>query len=98
MVEEKDILLEKAQAEETLQEKQKQIATKLAAQALPDEEIDLRELQIKLEKIKAYVKRTEARIAAQTQALERLRAKRLEMENKRLAVSVVKVGKHNRNI
>lgn len=82
---------------DNLKLRQRQVADKLAAE-LPAEEIDLRELQIKLEKIRAYVKRTEARIQGQTVALEALRKKRLEMENKRLAMSVVKIGKHDRNI
>lgn len=84
---------------ENLKEQQKQVAEKLAAAALPAEEIDLRELQIKLEKIRAYVKRTEARIHTQTQNLARLREKRMDMENKRLSMSVVKIGKqHDRKI
>jgi hypothetical protein len=82
-----------------LKERQKQVAEKLAAAALPAEEIDLRELQIKLEKIRAYVKRTEARIHSQKQSLDRLREKRMDMENKRLSMSVVKIGKqHDQNI
>jgi hypothetical protein len=82
---------------DNLKLRQRQVADKLAAE-LPAEEIDLRELQIKLEKIRSYVKRTEARIQGQNVALEALRKKRLEMENKRLAMSVVKIGKHDRNI
>lgn len=96
MAEQKEYTAEDDLAE--LKARQKQVAAKLAAAELPAEEIDLRELQIKLEKIRAYVKRTEIRINAQTQTLEKLRLKRMEMENKRLAVSMVKIGKHDRNI
>lgn len=96
MAEQKEYTAEDDLAE--LKARQKQVAAKLAAAELPAEEIDLRELQIKLEKIRAYVKRTEIRINAQTQTLEKLRLKRMEMENKRLAVSMVKIGKHDRSI
>lgn len=56
----------------------------------PDEqtEVDLHELQIKLEKIRSYVKRTEMRITANENNLERLRQKQQEAENKKMAVSL----------
>jgi hypothetical protein len=63
-------------------------------QPLPDEEqIDLRELQIKLEKIRAYVKRTEMRINANELSLQRLREKQREAEDKRLGLALVRKNK-----
>lgn len=81
-----------------LKERQKTVAAKLAAAQLPPEEIDLHELQIKLEKIRGYVKRTEMRIAGETKKLEVLREKRMVMESKRIEMTVVKIGKHDQNI
>jgi len=56
-------------------------------------EIDLNELQIKLEKVRSYVKRTEMRISANELNLGRLRAKQQETEDKRLGITLVKKNK-----
>ncbi|MDR1996792.1 MAG: hypothetical protein LBQ83_00455 [Candidatus Margulisbacteria bacterium] len=58
-----------------------------------DAEIDLHELQIKLEKVRSYVKRTEMRINANELNLQRLRAKQQEIEDKRLGIALVKKNK-----
>ncbi|GBR77608.1 hypothetical protein RDn1_267 [Candidatus Termititenax dinenymphae] len=59
--------------------------------AAPDEleEVDLHELQIKLEKVRSYVKRTEMRINANEMHLQRLREKQQAVEDKRLGISLV---------
>ncbi|MDR2430872.1 MAG: hypothetical protein LBD99_01240 [Candidatus Margulisbacteria bacterium] len=58
-----------------------------------EEQIDLHELQIKLEKIRAYVKRTEMRINASELNLRRLREKRQDAEDKRLGIALVRKSK-----
>ncbi|GBR76679.1 hypothetical protein NO2_1190 [Candidatus Termititenax persephonae] len=57
----------------------------------PDEleEVDLHELQIKLERVRSYVKRTEMHINANELNLQRLREKRQAVEDKRLGISLV---------
>ncbi|GBR75060.1 hypothetical protein NO1_2122 [Candidatus Termititenax aidoneus] len=47
-------------------------------------EIDLHELQIKLEKVKSYIKRTEMRINANELNLQRLRERQQAREDKRM--------------
>ncbi|MDR2428562.1 MAG: hypothetical protein LBD62_02010 [Candidatus Margulisbacteria bacterium] len=47
-------------------------------------EIDLHELQIKLEKVKSYIKRTEMRINANELNLQRLRERQQALEDKRM--------------
>jgi len=56
-------------------------------------EVDLHELQIKLEKVRSYVQRTEMRIATNETTLQRLRAKQQEVEDKRLGVTLLKKNK-----
>ena len=52
-------------------------------------EIDLHELQIKLEKVRSYLKRTEMRINGNEMNLERLRKKQQEIEDKKMAVTLL---------
>lgn len=52
-------------------------------------EIDLRELQIKLEKIKGYIVKTDGRVKKHEKELEILREKMLEIESKRQSASVL---------
>ncbi len=51
-------------------------------------EVDLHELQIKLERIKSYVVRTDNRVKVHELSLQKLRDKRTEIESKRQGVSV----------
>ena len=53
------------------------------------DKVDLHELQIKLEKIRSYVKRTEMRINGNEMNLERLRKKQQEIEDKKMAVTLL---------
>jgi hypothetical protein len=48
------------------------------------EEIDLHELQIKLEKVRSYIKKTEMRINANELNLQRLRERQQALEDKRM--------------
>lgn len=57
------------------------------------DKIDLHELQIKLERVRSYVKRTEMRITANELNLQRLREKQQEVEGKRLGITMVKKNK-----
>jgi len=58
-----------------------------------DDEVNLKELQIKLEKIHSYVRRTEQRVTANESILERLRKKRQDVEQKRQETAVVGRGR-----
>lgn len=61
-------------------------------------EVNLRELQIKLEKIKAYIVKTDGRVKRHELALQNLREKMLELENKRQSASVITRHKLKENI
>jgi len=61
-------------------------------------EIDLRELQIKLEKIKAYVGKTDGRVQKHEKELQRLRDHRIKVESERQAVSVATVHKYEKEV
>ncbi|MDR1323889.1 MAG: hypothetical protein LBK68_05575 [Candidatus Margulisbacteria bacterium] len=52
-------------------------------------EIDLHELQIKLEKVKSYIKRTEMRINANELNLQRLRERQRALEDKRMNAALL---------
>jgi len=52
-------------------------------------EVDLRELQIKLEKIKGYITRSTGRVQHHEKLLKKLREKQTEIESRRQDVSVV---------
>jgi hypothetical protein len=76
-----------AEAEQPETEEQK----KPEAKPPPPEEageIDLHELQIKLEKVKSYLKRTEMRINANELNLQRLRERQQALEDKRMNVAL----------
>lgn len=71
------------------EEKNKQAAKVSVPGDAEKYEVDLRELQIKLEKIKGYILKTEGRVKRHELALQNLREKMLEMENKRQSASVI---------
>jgi hypothetical protein len=52
-------------------------------------EVDLRELQIKLEKIKGYIVKTDGRVKKHEMALQKLREKMLEIEGNRQETSIL---------
>ena len=79
-----------AEAEPKQPDAEEQQKPELKPPPPPEEasEIDLHELQIKLEKVKSYIKRTEMRINANELNLQRLRARQQALEDKRMNVTL----------
>jgi hypothetical protein len=63
-----------------------------------DDEVNLKELQIKLERIHAYIRKTEGRLLANETTLEKLRKKRMEIDQQRQDVAVVGRGRLQRKV
>jgi hypothetical protein len=79
-----------AREQQEKEQKKEQPAEPPKAEILDDPtEIDLHELQIKLEKVRSYLKRTEGRIRANELNLQRLRERQQELEDKRMNVTLL---------
>ncbi|MDR1453170.1 MAG: hypothetical protein LBJ25_04280 [Candidatus Margulisbacteria bacterium] len=78
-----------AAAEQPETEEQKKPELKPPPPPEEAEEIDLHELQIKLEKARSYLKRTEMRINANELNLRRLRERQQALEDKRMNTALL---------